>query len=133
MSDTEKPGAFGGGWVGVGYFDAMGIPVREGRTFSDGDMKGTGATILVNDTMAKRYWPGESAVGKRVRLRATGPWMTIAGVVGTVRSAHADEVGIQIYYPLSDASMFPDTSLLVATVGDPDGKRPGHGECAWSP
>ena len=59
MSDVEKPGAFGGGWVAAGYFEAMGIPVREGRTFGDADMKAGATTLVINDTMARRYWPGD--------------------------------------------------------------------------
>jgi putative ABC transport system permease protein len=119
-SSAEKPGAFGGGWVTPGYFEAMGIPVREGRTFTDADLKDSSQAILVNDVLARRYFPGDTAVGKRVRLNPKSPWSTIVGVVGTVRSDHSDDGGVQIYFPLNEASIFPDTSLLVATSGDPE-------------
>jgi putative ABC transport system permease protein len=118
MSDAEKPGVFGGGWVGPGYFEALGIPIREGRGFTTDDVRGDSNALLINDTMAKRYWPGESAVGKRVRLNPKSPWSTIIGVVGTVKSSHDDQQGIQMYHPLTESSMFPDTSLLVSTSGD---------------
>jgi predicted permease len=121
MSDTEKPGAFGGGWVSPGYFEAMGIPVREGRGFIDDDMRSDSNALLINDVMARRYWPGELAVGKRLRLNPKAPWSTIIGVVGTVKSGHDDTGRLQMYYPLTESSMFPDTSLLVSTSADVNG------------
>jgi predicted permease len=132
MSDTEKPGAFGGGWVSPGYFEALGIPIREGRGFEDSELRTGNGVLVINDTMAKRYWPGESAVGKRVRMDPKSPWSTIVGVVGTVKSDHSDAGGIQIYYPLAESSMFPDTSLLVSTSGDVDGTVSAIKGQVWS-
>ena len=132
MSETEKPGAFGGGWVGPGYFEALGIPIREGRGFIAEDLRSDTSALLINDTMAKRYWPGESAVGKRVRLNPKSPWSTIVGVVGTVKSGHDDNGGIQMYHPLNESSIFPDTSLLVSTSGDVNGTVSAIKGQVWS-
>jgi putative ABC transport system permease protein len=64
------------------YFRTMGIPVVAGRTFTDTTDRS--AQILVNEGFAKKYWPGQSAVGHRLRIvyNGKGEWMTIVGVVG---------------------------------------------------
>jgi putative ABC transport system permease protein len=75
----------------AGYFEAMGIPVIEGRAFDRADRDGTLPVAVVNQALARRAWPGESPVGKRVRDLANEPgayrqeWLTIVGVVGDVR------------------------------------------------
>lgn len=111
------PSMFGGGFVRPGFFEALRIPVKEGRVLSDSDMKGSAAVI--NDATARRYWPGESAIGKRLRLDAKGDWHDIIGVVGDVKSGHAGASTVQIYLPLRDAAEAPEITLLVATTGSP--------------
>lgn len=119
VPEGQKPAAFGGGWVSPGYFEVMRIPVIEGRGFIDDDVRKGANVLVINDRMARRYWPGESAVGKRVRSGPKAPWNTIVGVVGSVTGAHDDVEGLQTYYPVDYANLFPDTAVLVATVGDP--------------
>ena len=119
LSQADKPGGIGGGWVSAGYFEALGIRIHEGRGFTPDEIR-TGANVtVINDQMAKRYWPGESAVGKRLRLGPSGSWKTVVGVVGSVKSDHQDVGGMQMYHPVVDADVFPDTALLVAATGDP--------------
>jgi putative ABC transport system permease protein len=96
----------------------MGIPIHEGRGFVPDDEREDARAVIVNDTLAARYWPGESAIGKRMRLSAKGPWDTVVGVVGSIKSAHADNDGLQIYFPVSSTTL-PDVGLLIATRGDP--------------
>ena len=70
------------------YFATMGIPLRAGRYFDEHDDANPAAVLLINETMARKYWPGESAVGKRLKLSSTperAPWITVVGVVGDVR------------------------------------------------
>ena len=73
-----------------GYFHTMRIPMREGRDFGPGDIEGSGLVAVVDETLAARYWPGESAIGKH--LAPFGPpkddtgWSTVIGVVGHVRN-----------------------------------------------
>ncbi len=50
------------------YFATMGIPLRAGRYFDEHDDANPGPVLLVNQTMARKYWPGENAVGKRLKL-----------------------------------------------------------------
>ncbi len=71
--------------VSEGYFETMGIGLLEGRAFQDTDTSDAQEVIVVNDTMARHFWPGRSAVGQRVRLRDSGG--LIAEVVGVVRTS----------------------------------------------
>jgi predicted permease len=70
------------------YFATMGIPLRSGRLFDARDEAAPGQVVLINQSAAKRYWPGQDPVGKRIKL---GPdperkrWITIVGVLGDVR------------------------------------------------
>jgi predicted permease len=69
--------------VSPGYFRTLGIPLLEGRDFDVRDTPASPGVVIVNETMARRYWPQESAVGKRVRTRAAdGPIFEVIGVVG---------------------------------------------------
>ncbi len=67
--------------VSPDYFKTIGVPIVEGRAFTDADRPDTPRVAIVNDTMARRYWPGESAIGKTFRSRASdGPLFEIVGV-----------------------------------------------------
>ncbi|HUK29915.1 MAG TPA: ABC transporter permease [Candidatus Acidoferrum sp.] len=75
------------------YFQTLGIPLVRGRFFSEAEMHGQVAAVIINDGMAKRYWPGEDPIGKRLKWGAamsTGPWLTIVGVVGDVKQGPLD-------------------------------------------
>jgi len=71
------------------YFRAMGIPLRRGRTLTEQDAKGPRVAVI-NETMARRHWPGEDPVGKRFIDGIPAPgqevrWITVVGIVGDVR------------------------------------------------
>lgn len=73
------------------YFGAMGIPVAEGRAFAPEDRAGSTPVALVDAALARRLWPGESAVGKQLKwIRSEAP-IEVVGVVGSVRHAGVDE------------------------------------------
>jgi predicted permease len=113
------------------YFSTMGIPLLEGRAFNDLDRAGAEPVAVVDENLAHQYWPGEDAVGKRIRNGSHSPWSTIVGVVAHVR--HSQVVGEEgssegtegaskgvYYYPLYQAgetNMF----LIVRTNVDPSG------------
>jgi predicted permease len=68
------------------YFPTMRIPLRAGRLFDDHD--GASPVVLIGETMARKFWPGEDPVGRRIKLSGTperAPWFTVIGVVGDVR------------------------------------------------
>ena len=85
------------------YFATMGIPLRAGRYFDEHDDANAGAVLLINETMARKFWPGENAVGKRLKLSSTperAPWITVVGVVGDVRHFAMDiEPRAEVYRP----------------------------------
>src|SRR5262249_25218655 len=64
----EKPFTAAVNIVSGGYFRTLGIPIREGRAFADGDEGGPRPVVVINETLARRYWPGQSAIGKRLVL-----------------------------------------------------------------
>ena len=85
----------------VDYTTAMKIPVVEGRTFGPQDGATTPFVVLVNETLAKMYWPKESALGHRIRVCCGDqvPWATIVGVVKDVKQGGIDQkTGTEIYF-----------------------------------
>src|SRR6185295_641083 len=75
-------------WAGAvtpGYFRVMRIPVAEGRAFDDTDGERTTPVVMVSAATAKRYWPNENPIGKRIRVVWDSDWRTVVGVVGDVR------------------------------------------------
>ena len=86
--------------VSGGYFLAMGLRLVAGRTFADTDAKDAPAVMIVNETMARQNWPGQDALGKRVRLDADPktPWTTVVGVVTDARQLGLHEPPPPIVY-----------------------------------
>jgi len=87
------------------YFDAMGIPVLEGRAFGDQDQSKSEKVIILSERAAEFLFPGRSPIGGQVRHNTNGmadPWSRVVGVVGNVRYK-ADETleGMEMYYPSS--------------------------------
>src|SRR5262245_53202671 len=71
-----------------GYFTSLGIPIVKGRDFDARDATDAPGVVIVNRETAKRYWPNDDPIGKRIKLGRPGspfPWMTVIGVVGDVR------------------------------------------------
>jgi len=109
--------------VSTGYLSTMGIPLLKGRDFTNADMNGA-AVVLINETLAKRAWPGEDPVGKRVRIGDpdNGPWREVVGVVGDVHHVSLDAPqSNQIYHPESQSPYGADNAmtLVIRTRGDP--------------
>jgi predicted permease len=74
-------------WTAGAYFTALGIPVIRGRALAPTDDASAPPVVLVSDALARKYWPGEDAVGKRLKwglATSEAPWMTIVGVAGDV-------------------------------------------------
>ena len=104
------------------YFAAMGIPLRAGRMFDEHDDANAGAVLVINETAARTMWPGENAVGKRVRLGTSAdsaPWITVVGVVGDVRHVGIDtEPRPEVYRPYAYNPLGAPI-LVVRTGTDP--------------
>jgi putative ABC transport system permease protein len=81
------------------YFPTMRIPLRAGRLFDDHD-GASAAVVMINETMARKFWPGEDPVGRRIKLTSPdrAPWLTVIGVVSDVRHFGLDaEPRAEIY------------------------------------
>ncbi len=93
-------------WATAGYFEALRIPVVVGRNFTDADRVGRPKVALVNERAARRYWPGESAIGKRIAV-GQGGFLDGAEVVGVVADVryHTLETasGPGVFLPLTQS------------------------------
>ena len=100
--------------VSGSYFKLLGIPMLAGRTFEDGDSVNSPAVTVINEEMARRFWPGQNPVGQQVRT-GVGPRSrvaTIIGIAGNVRPPHQLEMVPQIYMSYLQQSE-PNITLLV--------------------
>jgi predicted permease len=87
--------------VTPGYFSTMGIPLVEGREFTPGDGDPNTPTVLVNQTMARAFWPGQSPVGRRLRpcCNPATPWFTVIGVASDVKQGGVEKkAGTELYF-----------------------------------
>ncbi len=97
------PPVLGTRFISPGYFEAMGIPLLKGKGFDRIDPQKRSDEVLVSKSVADRFWPGRSPLGRRLTpgLAADGRWATIVGVVGDVREEGLHKpVAEAVYYPL---------------------------------
>jgi predicted permease len=81
-----SPGPWGDvRYVTPGYFTALGIPLLKGRLFTDADRTGSQAVAVIDENLARQYWPNGDALGKELRRNSRDPWAVIVGVVGHIR------------------------------------------------
>lgn len=105
--------------IGPRYFETVGIPLKSGRELLPEDRPGGRPVAVVNETLAQWLWPGQSALGKRLRLSGESAWMEVVGVAANARyqSLGAPPEGY-VYVPV--AQRFAPVMLLhVRTAGDP--------------
>jgi predicted permease len=109
-----------------GYFEAMRIPVVRGRIFTAADRVDAPLVAVINETMARKLWPGKDAIGGTVKLlNETLPWVTVVGVVKDVRSSgFLTDPPPTMYFPQAQAGKsawyVPSTLwLIVRTNADP--------------
>jgi len=93
----------------------MGMPLLEGRTFQDRDVKDAAPVAIVSASLAKQYWPGESPIGKRLRFddNPTEPWSTIVGLVGDARQLGLNEPAPPLLFFPFEQFALPFTSVAV--------------------
>jgi len=114
--------------VSAGYFRAMEIPLLRGRLFDPVEERNPG-TVVVNQEMAARYWPGEDPIGRRIRgaardPRAAGPWLTVIGVVGNIHHMALDTSAEPEMYLPYVATPFRAAAVSVRTTLDPQSLAP---------
>lgn len=115
--------------VGPGYFKTMGIPLLQGREFTAQDGPGSPGVAIINQAMAKSFWPGENPVGQRLRLPngsnpATGSSLEIVGVVRTGKYRTLSEDALPFFYRPMLQAYHSKLTLVVRAAGDPHSLLP---------
>ena len=106
--------------IDPGYFDAMGIPLIEGRTFTQGDDEKSQKVVIVNQKMARDLWPGQEAVGQTL-LAGYGGECQVVGVVGDVRhSALEDKGSLEMYFPIAQIGAGDSMELVARGTRAPE-------------
>ena len=108
------------------YLQTMKVPLREGRYFDEHDNEQAIPVAIVNETMARQYWPGENAIGRRFKLgdpNSDVKWITIVGIVGDVRQMGLDvPVKAEMYFPYQQSNehlFYTPRDLVLRTTGNP--------------
>jgi predicted permease len=105
--------------ISPGYFDVMRIPLKLGRYFTGQDVSGAQETAIVNEALAKRFWPNEYPIGKRLQRGKSGPWRTVVGVISDAKEYSAEkEPPIAVYYP-AEQVIARNMYLVIRTTSDP--------------
>jgi predicted permease len=120
-----------------GYFRTMRIPLLSGRDVTDHDDAAAPRVVIVNETMARRYWPHTAAVGKRMRLAQSPeePWYTVIGVVrNTEQGEWGEPARSEFYFPQPQDPLNFQTYLTIVarTAGDPMALAPAVQSALWS-
>jgi putative ABC transport system permease protein len=111
--------------VSATYLQSLNVPLRQGRYFDKRDNENSMRVAIINETMARQYWPGENALGRRFNIGDPndGEWMEIVGIVGDVRQMGLDEpVKAEMYVPyrqVTDWPYFSPRDLAIRTSGNP--------------
>jgi len=111
------------------YFETMGIRLLRGRVFTDQDRRGGQPVAIIDENLAREYWPNQDALGQRIRNGNRAPWKTIVGIVRPVRHSQvvgeeASREGVEgsgkgvYYFPLYQENS-PATFLIARASGDP--------------
>jgi putative ABC transport system permease protein len=111
------------------YLSTLGVPLRHGRLLSATDREGAPAVVVINESMARQYFPGRDPLGEQLQLGTTPspdyPAMEIVGVVGDVKQSFDAGSKAEMFVPYGQypdpilAGMYLNTALVVRTAGDP--------------
>ena len=131
VDGRPNPATQGGEWpwtdlrtaVSTNYLSLLGIPVLEGRSFTEEDVTCARRVVLVSESLAKTWWPGMTAIGARIRFPGsdgeTQPWRTVVGVVADVRWKGPTTEDTALYLPLAQSvSPIEQVALLLKSSAD---------------
>jgi predicted permease len=112
--------------ISEGYFQAMGVPLRAGRSFSAADTRSSEPVAIINETSARTLWPGQNALGQIVIGEGSGhPGRRVVGIVSDVRHRSLEQnSGCELYFPISQWDESGATYLVVRTPLEPAALAP---------
>jgi predicted permease len=116
------------------YFSTMRIPILKGRAFTEQDKAGAPRVVIVNETLARKHWPGQDAIGKRIRFYGPidkAPWMEIVGISKDVRHELTLEVKPEYYLPHAQDS-WNGMVLVARTTVEPTSLAGAIREDVWA-
>ena len=120
--------------IGVtpGYFEAMGISMVRGRSFNDGDTETSPRAIIVDERLARHFWPSQDPIGRRMyfpgadakdfmKVNEHTVWFTVVGVARTLRYENLDDSGASVgaYYRCNSQNPASNFTFAIKTTGDP--------------
>jgi putative ABC transport system permease protein len=105
--------------VSAGYFRTLGIALSKGRDFSDRDKSDAPLAAIINDDLARTYFPNEDPIGKRISFDEGESWISIVGIIGDVKQLGLDSSAKpEVYFPYLQVAS-PSMSLVVRTASNP--------------
>jgi len=118
--------------VSAGYFETIGIPLLRGRLFTSADTAEAPWVVVINDSMAREYWPSENPIGQRLNF-AEPPWRTVIGVVGDVLHEGLDRAAkAEMYLPVEQSLNIESDPTIVVRAEIPAGAAAGELRAAVS-
>jgi putative ABC transport system permease protein len=118
------------------YLQAMGIPLLRGRHFTERDRPDTTSVLIVSEALAKKYWPGQDPIGKRLKWgapEAPDRWLTVVGVAGDVKQGPLDAATVpHSYESYVQLGRLISLRIAVRAVGDPSGLATDLRTAVWS-
>jgi putative ABC transport system permease protein len=118
VAPDEPPVTVEGRLVSPNYFETMGIPLLSGDGLPAVADSLSRRHVVVNRTMAEKFWPGADAIGRRLRFGDDGPWLTVTGIVGDVRQIGLADPPKQEVYSAFHTVSSQEMSMVVRTVDD---------------
>jgi putative ABC transport system permease protein len=118
----------------AGYLETLGVPLVSGRLVDERDVRAAALNVVINQTLARRYWPDGNAVGQRISLGG-GEMRTVIGVVGDVRQLGLDvPADAEVFVPLEQAegALLRPRQLVVRADGDPLALTPAIRRAIWA-
>lgn len=106
--------------VATGYFDTVHIPIVRGRDFTDADRVGQQLVVVINEAMAKRFWPNEDPIGKRFKFYGDTESRTIVGIARNAKIVFVGEDPQALAYSTLEQNYSPALALHVLTAASPD-------------
>ncbi len=101
------------------YFRVLGVPVLRGRSFADSDTEKSQPVVIVNERLARHFWPGQNPLGHRVKPGNAPMWFTVVGVVGDVREFGLDRAPVDLMYVPLNQNPIQNAHLMARTRDNP--------------